>query len=209
MSIVIVNYGMGNLRSIEYKLRKAEITAKISSDREVIAGADILFLPGVGHFRQGMENIKSMGLFEILNRKVIEEKTPIMGICLGVQLFSKWSEEGEADGFGWIDAVTKRFKFNDSQEQLRIPHIGWNTIKKEREDIFLEGIEPDRQFYFVHSYHVCCNDPKDILTTTFYGYDFVSSIRHGNIFGTQFHPEKSHKKGIEIVKNFVKYCKNV
>jgi glutamine amidotransferase len=203
MNCVIVDYGMGNLRSIKHKLEKIDIKTAICSKPEDIEKADILILPGVGHFEKCMANLRSYDLMSVLNQKVLEEGTPIMGICLGMQLFSKWSEEGEVAGLGWLDAVTKRFAFGDKGVKYKIPHVGWNTINAAKESPLLKGIVPDQLFYFTHSYHICCNNPDDVLTTTHYGYNFVSSVQRGNIFGTQFHPEKSHREGLGLIRNFI------
>jgi glutamine amidotransferase len=205
MNCVIVDYGMGNLRSIQHKLRRIDVEAVVTADPKEIEQADLLFLPGVGHFAKGMQNLNELGLIPVLNRKVLEEKTPIMGICLGMQLLSKFSEEGNVEGLGWIDAKTIRFRFDDKEAQRKIPHIGWNYIQPARQSPLLDGIAPDQRFYFVHSYHLSCGDPSDVLTTTNYGYDFASSVHRENVFGTQFHPEKSHRRGMQLVKNFIEH----
>jgi len=196
-NIVIVDYGLGNLMSLLYKFKKIGINAIISSNEKEIENAEKLILPGVGHFAKGIENLKNYNLIPVLNKKVLEEKTPILGICLGMQLLTKRSEEGNVEGLGWVDAETKRFDLNG----LKIPHMGWNTIEIKRGNILFKNIETPR-FYFVHSYHVCCEDENDILATTNYGYDFTSAIKKDNVYGVQFHPEKSHKNGIKLLKNF-------
>lgn len=198
---------MGNLRSIQHKLKKINVDAKITSKLEEIETADILILPGVGHCSEGMKNLNEYGLIPILNRKVLDDKTPILGICLGMQLFTSWSEEGNTTGLGWIDAVTKKFNFNNYEQRIKIPHVGWNTIKRTREHNFLDGIRADQHFYFVHSYYVECNQKDDILSTAEYGINFVSSLQKENIFGTQFHPEKSHFEGMQIIRNFINTVK--
>jgi glutamine amidotransferase len=203
--IVVIDYGMGNLRSILHKLKKIKVEAIASSRTEDIERAEKLILPGVGAFGAGMNNLKANGLIPALSRKVLDEKAPILGICLGMQLFATWSEEGNTDGLTWIDAEVKRFDFSESSNGLRIPHVGWNTISQARESPLLTGVIPGQRFYFTHSYHVCCNYEKDVVAKTYYGYDFVSVIQHENIFGVQFHPEKSHRRGILLVKNFVEY----
>lgn len=206
MNCLIVDYGMGNLRSIQHKLKQAELVAAISSSARDIEAADLLILPGVGHFAQGMRNLKDCGLVDALHRKVVEAKTPVLGICLGMQLFTRHSEEGDADGLGWIDATTRRFRFDGATDRPPIPHVGWSTVTPAQESALFDGIAPQQRFYFVHSYHVCCNDAADVLGTTSYGYAFASCIHRGNIFGTQFHPEKSHREGMRIIANFIKLC---
>lgn len=197
--IVIVDYGMGNLGSILNIVKKVGGEAMVSSDPKVIAKAEKLILPGVGAFDQGMLNLERRGLIEVLNKKVLKENTPILGICLGLQLFTKKSEEGKSRGLGWVDAETVRFK----TEGLKIPHMGWDYIKVKKDSPLTKELPENPRFYFVHSYHLVCKDKKDVLATTEYGYEFVSAIQHNNIFGTQFHPEKSHKFGMVVMKNFV------
>jgi glutamine amidotransferase len=201
MKCIIIDYGMGNLRSIQHKLEKIGADADISSKPEELATADTLILPGIGHFYEGMKNLKEYGLIPVLNKKVLEDKTPILGICLGMQLFTSWSEEGNTEGLCWIDAITKKFQFED-KGSIRVPHIGWNKIHFKRKNYLMEGVPPEQRFYFAHSYYVDCLNPDDVLTTTNYGVEFVSSLHRDNIFGTQFHPEKSHLEGMNIIKNF-------
>ena len=201
--IVIVDYGMGNAGSILNRLKRMDAEALVSSEAEDLARADKIILPGVGHFATGMDNLKRYGLLTMLEKKVMKEKVPVLGICLGMQLFTRKSEEGNADGLQWIDAETKRFEFKMSNIDLRIPHMGWKTIEKKRDCAILDGLSADAEFYFLHSYHVCCREVSDIVATTRYGYDFASVIQKGNIFGSQFHPEKSHQDGITVLRNFV------
>ncbi|MFZ2656384.1 MAG: imidazole glycerol phosphate synthase subunit HisH [Victivallales bacterium] len=198
--IVIVDYGMGNIRSIHYKLQKNGIESKVSSLSSDILSADKLILPGVGHFKQGMENLRKFNLIDALHRKVLEEKTPVMGICLGIQLFTNFSEEGDCEGLKWIDAETKRFRFDGLG--LSIPHVGWNSIKLRRPSTLFAGMPDDKRYYFTHSYHLVCNNDEDILAESEYGYPFVAAIQLENIYGTQFHPEKSHKDGMRVLLNF-------
>ena len=200
MVITIIDYGIGNIGSLENIIRKAGGTSIVTSNPEDIKVAKKLILPGVGAFDNGMKNLNNLNLIEILNKKVLKEKIPILGVCLGIQLFTKSSEEGILPGLGWIDART--VKFNFSNKNLKIPHMGWNSVNIKKESKLFKGlINPE--FYFVHSYHLVCNDEKDILATTNYGYDFISSIQKNNIFGLQFHPEKSLKSGLKIIENFI------
>ncbi|HCY74446.1 MAG TPA: imidazole glycerol phosphate synthase subunit HisH [Ignavibacteriales bacterium] len=200
--IVIINYGMGNLRSVYNKFKRMDVQCKISSDIKEIEAAEKLILPGVGHFKYGIENLSKLGLIDILNRKVIKDKTPIMGICLGTQLFCKHSEEGESDGLGWIDAEVVRFKVSD-KIKYKVPHMGWNDVKVINSNSLDKIITKDDKFYFVHSYHLKCNNPMDIWMTSEYDYEFVSAVHRDNIYGTQFHPEKSHDVGYALLKKFV------
>lgn len=200
--IVIVDYGMGNLHSVHYKLGKLCPEVIISSSKEDILAASKIILPGVGHFAAGMKNIIDRDLKSALDYKALEEKVPILGICLGMQLLTKHSEEGDVDGLGWIDAKTKLF---DKQKLngLKIPHMGWNTLLRNGEDTIMTGVAEEDMFYFVHSFFVECEQKENVLCSTEYGIEFHSGISKGNIFGFQFHPEKSHDSGIKLLKNFV------
>ena len=200
--ITILDFGIGNLGSILNMLKMLKIKVKISSNVADVESADKLILPGVGAFDNGMRALSDSGLFPILNKKVVEEKTPILGICLGMQMIAKKSEEGNLPGLGWVDAEVVRFRFEGDANSLRIPHMGWNTVKIHGEPSIFKDMDEEPRFYFVHSYHLVCKDQKDVLATTNYGYDFASSVRKGNIYGTQFHPEKSHKFGMRLLKNF-------
>jgi glutamine amidotransferase len=199
--ITIVDYGMGNLYSVYKALKRINIQSVITNDPKEIEKSEKLILPGVGHFQNGMENLGELGLIDILNTKVLKEKIPILGICLGMQLFGKYSEEGSTKGLGWIDADVIRFNIND-KNKYRIPHMGWNTIELKKSSMLFDGLTNDDSFYFVHSYYLKCNVEEDILALTEYENEFVSAVLHENIMGTQFHPEKSHLKGMQILKNF-------
>jgi len=200
--IVIIDYGMGNLGSVLNMLKKVGAEATISSDPRILVSAQKLILPGVGAFDNGMKCLTKSGLIDVLREKVLRQETPILGICLGLQLFTKMSEEGSFPGLGWIDAETIRFQFSSESNGLKIPHMGWNELTIKREDSLFTGFEASPRFYFVHSYHVRCNNQDDILAECFYGINFTAAIRHRNIWGTQFHSEKSHKFGIKLLKNF-------
>ena len=196
----MVDYGMGNLGSVSNMLKKIGAENTVSSKTDDIEKADKLILPGVGAFDNAIKNIKQLGLWNVLNKAVIKNKTPVLGICLGTQLITKRSEEGTLPGLGWINAETIRFRFEGNS--LKIPHMGWNTIEICKNDSLFKDLNKDARFYFVHSYHLVCKNEKDVLAKTDYGYDFVSMVKKGNIMGVQFHPEKSHKFGMQILKNF-------
>jgi glutamine amidotransferase len=198
----IINYNLGNPKSIKNMLGYLSIDAQISSDPIEIAHAERLILPGVGHFQHGMEQLEQLGLIEVLNKAVQVDKKPILGICLGMQLLTKHSEEGNIDGLGFIHAQTLKFKLEDPQ--LKIPHMGWNTVEFKKESKLRNEIRPNPRYYFVHSYFVECNKQEDVLCSTDYGKEFVAGFEHENIFGLQFHPEKSHKFGMELLANFCK-----
>jgi glutamine amidotransferase len=200
--ITIINYHMGNLGSITNMLKRIGAMSTITSDPAEIEVAEKFILPGVGHFDKAMHNLTHLGLVDVLRKKVLEDKVPVLGICLGMQLLCKNSEEGSRDGLGFVDAYVKRFYFTD-EIGLKIPQMGWNLIKPEKASPLLENNGKDSRFYFVHSYHVVCNNPQDVLTSTYHGYRFTSSFERDNIIGVQFHPEKSHRFGMQLLKNFV------
>lgn len=199
--IVILDYDMGNPGSILNMIKRFGQDAVITSDDVAIERASKLILPGVGSFDKGMENLERLRLVPLLHKKVVEQKTPILGICLGMQLFTRRSEEGHRSGLGWVDADTKRFRLNDPH--LKIPHMGWNRVKLHKRSRVMDELPDQARFYFVHSYHVVCDKEDDVLLTTKYEYDFVSAFQRENIVATQFHPEKSHKFGLQLIKNFV------
>ena len=200
--VIIVDYGMGNLGSIKNMIKKIGGESLISSDVNEISKAKKIILPGVGAFDAGILNLQNAGLIPILNKKVIEEKIPVLGICLGMQLMTEKSEEGNQEGLKWIEAETIRFNFNNNVN-LKIPHMGWNMVIKRKEHIIVKALGDEPRFYFVHSYFVKCKNTTDILLETNYGNIFTSAFQKDNIIGVQFHPEKSHKFGMNILKNFL------
>lgn len=200
--IAIINYGMGNLGSVKRKLDLIGADSLITSDPEVISNSTKLILPGVGHFGNAVNEIKTRDLWDVLNQEVLDKKKPILGICLGMQLMAKKSEEGEAEGFGWFDAEVVRFRIEDKL-RFKVPQMGWNQVTLKKPSCLFEGINLQQGFYFVHSYHLKCNDPSDVLNETVYEYPFVSAIQKDNIYGVQFHPEKSHEAGEKLLRNFV------
>lgn len=202
-NFVIVDYGMGNLFSIKKKLHSLNIVPIISSDKKEILRADKIILPGVGHFCKAMEQIKRFDLLDTLNQCVLKDKKPILGICLGMQLMAKKSEEGLCDGFGWVDAEVVRFKI-ENQIKFKVPHIGWNTISIEKTSSLLKDVPDESEFYFVHSYYVVAHNESDVLCKSNYEQEFCSALEKNNIFGVQFHPEKSHDAGEVLLNNFVK-----
>ena len=201
--IVIIDYGMGNIGSILNMMKKIAAKATISSQIVEIEQADKLILPGVGSFDNGMKNIQERGLIPVLNKKVLEDKTPILGICLGCQLITKSSEEGTLPGFGWVEARTIRFNFRDNSDNLKIPHMGWNMARPSKSDPLTDSLEGEQRYYFVHSFHLMCDHEEDVLMKTFYGFEFASAVRKDNVVGVQFHPEKSHKFGMNLLRNWV------
>ncbi|MFC1749419.1 imidazole glycerol phosphate synthase subunit HisH [Pseudomonadota bacterium] len=200
--ISIVGYGVGNVGSIVNMLKRIGHSSYVATSPDELEGAKKVILPGVGSFDSGMNKLISGGWKEILDQKALQEKVPILGVCLGMQLFTKGSDEGDAPGFGWVDAETKAFDKSLMATGERVPHMGWNVVESEKESPLFDGLTDEQRFYFVHSYHVVCNNPADTLTTTCHGYKFTSSFEHNNIIGVQFHPEKSHKFGMEFFRRF-------
>lgn len=197
--VVIIDYDMGNIGSISNMLKKTGFYPIVSNSKNAILNARFLILPGVGSFDTGIRNLQRLELIDILNEAVLEKKIPILGICLGMQLMTATSEEGILDGLGWIKARTRRFNF-DENSQLPVPHMGWNIVlPRKNEKLFsLHNLSGYSKFYFVHSYFVECFNEEDICTTSEYGLNFVSSFQYENIYGVQFHPEKSHKYGMRF-----------
>lgn len=200
--IVIVDYGVGNLMSVLNMLRKAGGETVVSSDAGQILAADKLLLPGVGHFDHGMKMLNASGLREPLDRFALELRRPVLGICLGAQILGRGSEEGETPGLGWIDMVCKRLPASPG---LRVPHMGWNQINQRKPSPLLDGMAEDARFYFVHSFCMHCTDPGDVLATAVHGVEFTCAVQRGNIAGTQFHPEKSLRHGLALVRAFVEH----
>lgn len=199
---VIIDYGMGNLFSVQKKLKRLGVTPIITSDSDTILSAEKIVLPGVGHFAKAMGNLNKLDLIDTLNRAVLENKIPILGICLGMQIMCNHSEEGNVKGFGWIDAEVVKFKIEDTLKH-KVPHMGWNTITNSKPSKLMHSIPDESEFYFVHSYHMQVNEKSALLNQTDYEYIFDSAIEKDNIFGVQYHPEKSHDIGEQLFKNFV------
>jgi len=201
--IAIVNYGLGNIGSIQNMLKKVGYSDCIlASTREELERADKIILPGVGAFDAGMQKIEQSGLLDTLNKIALVDKKPLLGICLGMQLLTKGSEEGKLPGLGWIDAFTNRFQFNNEKAGLKVPHMGWNEITISKQHALVADIPLPARFYFVHSYYVKCTHQEDELMSCHYGIDFSCAVQHENIMGVQFHAEKSHKFGMQLLKNF-------
>lgn len=201
--ITIIDYGMGNIGSVTNMIKKIGYESLVASEIQEIQCATKIILPGVGHFDKAMSNLQELNLVEVLNQKALVEKVPILGICLGMQLLSERSEEGYSSGLGWIKGEVCKFRFDENPNKLKVPHMGWNTIQMQKDSDLLEGLNSNPRFYFVHSYHFKCYDTADILCTSNYGYSFVSAVSHENVMGVQFHPEKSHKFGMMLLKNFI------
>ncbi|NLW77590.1 MAG: imidazole glycerol phosphate synthase subunit HisH, partial [Methanomicrobiales archaeon] len=196
--------GMGNLGSIVNTLRRMKNPSKITSNKGEIMNAERIIIPGVGSFARGMQNLYEKDLIEPLYEQIVDNGVPTLGICLGMQIFTTFSEEGNVPGLGWISGETIRFSIVKTDLPCRVPHMGWNSIIPVQQDPIFEGINADDRFYFVHSYHVSGIAEENVLAKTTYKYSFVSVIRKKNIWGIQCHPERSHSSGITFLSNFLK-----
>lgn len=202
---VIVDYGVGNIGSIANMLKRLGVPSLITARPEEIETADRIILCGVGAFDDGMKKLENLGITASLRKAVLEDKKPIIGVCLGMQLLTEGSEEGNKQGLGFVKGYCKRFDFSASENSrhLKVPHMGWNEVKAVKESFLLNGMYAHPRFYFVHSYHAVLEDERDVLLTAQYGYSFAAAFEKENIIGVQFHPEKSHKYGLKLYENFV------
>jgi imidazole glycerol-phosphate synthase subunit HisH len=200
--IVIVDYHTGNSNSIKRTLDRIGSRSIISSQIADLKQADKLILPGVGHFAKAMANLKELGLQDALNDAVLIKRKPVLGICLGMELMGMMSEEGNTPGLQWLNAEAVRFKISVA-DRHKVPHMGWNRIQIKKWSALLKGVEDLSKLYFSHSYHLKINDRSDLLTETEYGISFPSAVERNNLFGVQYHPEKSHRTGAQVLKNFI------
>jgi glutamine amidotransferase len=201
-NLVIVDYGAGNLNSVKKGLDRMRFGSIISSDPQDIINSDKIILPGVGHFGTAMSRLKDLNLLDTLHEAVLVKRKPILGICLGMELMAKESEEGNAKGLGWFDAEV--VKFNVSNKiKYKVPCVGWNQIRIKKKSSLMKQIPESSYFYFVHSYHLKIHNQPDLLNETQYDYCYTSAVEKDNIFGVQYHPEKSHDVGAQLLKNFV------
>lgn len=203
MSVVIIDYGVGNLGSVKNMFKRIGVNALISNVIEEIKGADKLVLPGVGRFDYGMERLNETGLNSVITEKVMQQKTPILGICLGAQLLTEYSEEGGVNGLGFIKGKTISFDRSKLQLNQKIPHMGWAHVKDYSNSKLFKNMPEEARFYFVHSYHLQIDNTSEIMVNADYGYTFAAGIEKDNILGVQFHPEKSHKFGMKLLENFI------
>lgn len=200
--IAVIDYGMGNVGSIINMFHKLHENAVLASEEATIAKADHLLLPGVGAFDNGINKLRELNLLDPILR-FVESGKPFLGICLGMQMLGRCSEEGKEKGLSLIDFENKRFSFPFGTN-LKIPHMGWNIAKAMHDDPIFRDVEKTQRYYFVHSYHAVCDKKEDVLMTCEYGYEFAAAVKHDNIYGFQFHPEKSHKFGMILLNNFAR-----
>ncbi len=204
--VTIIDYGVGNLNSIKNMLKKIGVDSVISSQSVDIENAEKLILPGIGSFEYGMKRLRSAEFFQTLQQKVLQNKTPILGVCLGAQLLLNGSEEGQpVEGLGWIEGKAVRFNQDKMADNFKVPHMGWNELIIKKESALFKDMYPDHRYYFVHSYHMVCYKQTDILAESNYSYNFVAAVEKQHIIGVQFHPEKSHKFGMKLYENFIKF----
>ena len=200
--IGIVNYGVGNVRAFANIYERLGIDARIVDTPEGLASASHVILPGVGAFDWTMTHLHRSGLRDALNAKVIDEKRPVLGVCVGMQMLASGSEEGELEGLGWIDGRVRKFDVATFSQRTRIPHMGWNNVSPRSTEGLFAGLGDDSRFYFLHSYYLEPGQPADVIARTEYNGTFASGVGRGNIYGVQFHPEKSHHWGVKLLENF-------
>ena len=200
--IAIVDYGLGNVNAFSNIYKRLNIPAILASDTKSLLQADHIILPGVGSFDWAMHRLEGAGLREVLEEQVLEQKIPVLGVCVGMQMMARSSEEGREPGLGWIDAEVRRFAFMPENSHLMLPHMGWNEIEPNQSSALMNGLGVGSRFYFLHSYYLALDKENDVIATADYGGIFTCGFQAGNCYGVQFHPEKSHGWGIKLLKNF-------
>jgi glutamine amidotransferase len=200
--ITIVDYGVGNVQALANIYKRLEIPCVLAKTAAELAGASHVILPGVGAFDWAMERLQASGMRERLDDLVQTKGKPVLGICVGMQMMAKGSDEGQLPGLGWFDARVRRFDESKIQSRTHLPHMGWNDVEPMRTDGLMQELGSGARFYFLHSYYFAPNDPADLLATAVYGERFACAVQRGNVYGAQFHPEKSHGWGIQLLKNF-------
>jgi glutamine amidotransferase len=200
--IAIIDYGSGNIQAIKNIYKSLKIECKFVSEPSQLDDVDKIILPGVGAFDEAMTKLNESGLREVLDFMVLEQKVPVLGVCVGMQIMAGSSDDGNLAALGWFDAPVKEFDENRINHKPKLPHMGWTEIQPKNEHLILNSIDFEKGYYFLHSYYFKCHNEKDILATTYYGDVFHCAVNKGNIYGFQFHPEKSHSNGINLFKNF-------
>lgn len=200
--IGIIDYGLGNIKAFSNVYQKLHTPVVIVNSVEELKNVTKIILPGVGAFDYAMQRLEKSGMRQVLDNMVLQHKIPVLGVCVGMQMFARSSEEGNLPGLGWIDGEVRRFGSNSLGKSLAVPHMGWNDVKPVKENDLLNGLELGVRFYFLHSYYLRCKRNEDIIAVTDYGGQFASAVNSENIYGVQFHPEKSHHWGIQLLKNF-------
>jgi len=202
--ITIIDYGVGNVFAFQNVFKRLNIPSKIAKCENDLMGSSKLILPGVGHFDYAMSQLNKSGMRDRLDELVLIEKIPVMGICVGMQMMAHKSDEGTLDGLCWIDACVKKFDEATINHHTKLPHMGWNDVKPNENHPLFKGLEQEAIFYFLHSFYFKCSNQKNSISKTDYGINFSSSVQHDNVYGIQFHPEKSHSYGERLLENFAK-----
>ena len=202
--ITIVDYGLGNVRALMNVFKRLNIDAATASTAAELSTATKVILPGVGHFDHAMERLDASGMRPALDELALDKRVPVLGICVGMQILAKSSEEGRCAGLGWIDGRVRKFFSSQATAELPLPHMGWNDVQPTTTGGLFNQLDTDARFYFLHSFYVECAKPGDRLAVTFYGSEFSAAVRSENIFGVQFHPEKSHRFGTRLLENFAR-----
>lgn len=202
--ITIVDYGLGNIKAFANVYKRLNIPACYASTPEQLQQASKIILPGVGAFDHAMHKLNTSGLRETLDNLVLEKKVPVIGICVGMQMMANDSEEGTSKGLGWINGTVKRFSYPNDEVAKKhpLPHMGWNDINPVKASALVANLDEYKRFYFLHSYYFQCVNAADIVATANYGFDYACIVNHGNVYGIQCHPEKSHHNGVALLKNF-------
>lgn len=202
--ITLIDYGVGNINAFVNVYKRVDVPVKIAKTKEDLIGAEKLILPGVGHFDHAMTQLNNSGMRDTLDKMVLVDKIPVIGICVGMQMMANNSDEGTLEGLKWIDASVRKFDESKINQVTRLPHMGWNDVKPVKDIPLFKGLEKDAIFYFLHTYYFECNNPNDVMAVTEYGGEFASAAHHENKYGIQFHPEKSHSYGETLLHNFAK-----
>jgi imidazole glycerol-phosphate synthase subunit HisH len=202
--ITIINYGCGNIKAIQNVFHKLSINSKVANNSEELNNAEKLILPGVGAFDFAMQKLIDSGMKDKISELVLVKNKPVLGICVGMQLMANSSEEGVLQGLGWVDANVKRFDEKKLNKLVNLPHMGWNDVLSTKASILFEDLDENAKFYFLHSYYLSSNNNKQIIAKSDYAGEFVCAVNNKNVYGVQFHPEKSHQFGIKLLENFAK-----
>lgn len=200
--ITIIDYGLGNISAFANVYKRLNMEVRFARQAEDLQGAERIILPGVGAFDHAMERLGRSGMRETLDRLVLEEKVPVLGVCVGMQILTKSSEEGSLPGLSWIDGRVRSFRSDPRSAGLPLPHMGWNDVMAGKGNPLFRGLEDQARFYFLHTFYMECAEPADAAARASYGFDFHCAVNHDNIYGVQFHPEKSHHFGQQLLKNF-------
>ncbi len=200
--IGIIDYGLGNIKAFANVYERLKVPCKTVKSKSDFTNVSKIILPGVGAFDHAMIKLNNSGLKDYLEDLVSLKKMPVLGICVGMQILANSSDEGDLPGLGWIDGNVKKFDINDIPFKTKLPHMGWNNISLNKQNLLMKGLNQNSKFYFLHSYYFSCKDKSNALSSSFYGKEFTSAVNHKNVYGVQFHPEKSHHNGVTILNNF-------